>query len=153
MFSDEVFQMDQILSPVVVRIGDIFIAIKMAASDGVEIGKVAWVTPDWNSNDSERDETQEDGEYFLGPGFVLGAFVEIKERFGDEHIEEGHDRKEMAEADIEIASDTDVTVKEDKEQSEILSHTVLERMTERFHETVFGLFFNQRFDDTVESIA
>lgn len=82
----------------------------------------------------------------------LVPMIEIGRGFGGEKVEERENRKEVAEADIEIAGDADEGVEENEEYREILGGTVLERSREGREEIGSGTALDGT-DDAKERIC
>lgn len=146
---DEVAEVFQILSPIVIGIGCDHIAVFGTAGEHVVVGEIAWIDgerSDEEQTEEECGERSEDiSEVFLVP------MVEIGRGFGGEKVEERENRKEVAETDIEIAGDADEGIKENEEYREILSGAVLERGHEGREEIGSGPAFDGA-DDAEERI-
>ena len=126
-----VFQALHILSPVVVGIGDIFVAFGVATHCGVEIREIARVGKDGYENNPAGEDKNESAHD--APGCVIATVTlpVVKYGFGSEHVEEGKDWEEMSEADIEIARDAEVAVECDETKHGVLRDMRLERMCNR----------------------
>ncbi len=110
----------------------------MSTPDGVEVGKVAWIREGRDSDDNESENTNEHGEKVLGEILMLHPLQDIENHFGHQHIDEGENREEVTEADIEIASDADVTVESDEENHHSLSDAITEGVGQEAHPTAPG---------------
>ena len=120
------FEILQILSPIVVGISSIEVAVFVSTDDSIEVGEIARIAEDGHSDDKEKEDTDEPGDELAGQGFVGVTFVKVGQGFTHEEIEKRQDRKEVAEADGEVAGNAYVAIEQDKEQSEILCDFALE---------------------------
>lgn len=125
MFIDKFTQVFQILSPIIIGIGGNHIATCMAAYERIIIGKITGI--DTERNEEKRGK-KKSGDWSKDiPEFFGVTLVEVHGRFGHEEVEEGHNWEEVTEADVEITSDADVGIEQNKETSEVLSRVCLER--------------------------
>lgn len=116
----------QILTPVVVGVRHILVAILVSAADGVEVGEVARVRDDRDGNDRESSTGEEDAKRSVCRRLFALAFQDVEDRLGYEHIDEGEDREEVAVADVQVTGDADVAVEEDEEHHHVLSNPLTE---------------------------
>lgn len=146
---DEVAEVFQILSPIVIGIGCDHIAVFGTAGEHVVVGEIAWIDGERSDEEQTEEEcgkwSEDISEVFLVP------MVEIGRGFGGEKVEERENRKEVAETDIEIAGDADEGIKENEEYREILGGAVLERGHEGREEIGSGPAFDGA-DDAEERI-
>ena len=147
---DEVAEVLQILSPVVIGIGRDHIAVFGAACEHIVVGEIARINGERSDEEQAEEECSEwaedISEVFLVP------MIEIGRGFGGEKVEERENRKEVAETDIEIAGDADEGVEENEEYREILGGTVLERSREGWEEIGSGTALDGT-DDAKERIC
>lgn len=147
---DEVAEVLQILSPIVIGIGRDHIAVFGAACEHIVVGEIARINGERSDEEQAEEECSEwaedISEVFLVP------MIKIGRGFGGEKVEERENRKEVAEADIEIAGDADEGVEEDEEYREILGGTVLERSREGREEIGSGAALDGT-DDAKERIC
>lgn len=117
---DKAAEPSKILAPVVVRVGHILIAFLVPATDDIEVGEVARVRPHGNSDNREGRTGEENTQRPVSGGVFALAFQDIEDGFGDENIEEGKNREEVAEADVQVAGDADIAIEKDEEDHQIL---------------------------------
>ena len=79
------------------------------------------------------------------------AFVEVSEGLADHHVEKREDGEEVAKADVEVSSDTDIAVEEDKEYRQILGYIVMEGMSQEEREGK-EFFLGILSSDTIQTI-
>ena len=79
------------------------------------------------------------------------AFVEISEGLADHHVEKREDGEQVAKADVEVSSDTDITIEEDKEYRQILGYIVMEGMSQEKREGK-EFFLGILSSDTIQTI-
>ena len=79
------------------------------------------------------------------------AFVEISEGLANHHVEKREDGEEVAKADVEVSSDTDIAIEEDKEYRQILGYIVMEGMSQEEREGK-EFFLGILSSDTIQTI-
>ncbi len=126
------------------------VAIRVATSDGIEVREIIWIGQDWNRDNRKGETANDEPKDCLGWSF--GAVEDIKECFGDEHIENRQHRKEVTETDVHVPGDTDIAIKENKENTEVLCNAVLERIGQEGTDTI-GLLLTIGDANTIEGIA
>ena len=142
-----------VLPPVVVGIGDIFVALGMSAHRCVEIGEIARIGEDrYEKYPAGEDENESSHD---APRRVIAvmALPVVKDSLGSEDIEEGENREEMSKTDVEIAGDAEVAVEADKSEHGILRDMRLEGMSKYATPRLSASpVFIGNFDDATESV-
>lgn len=115
----------QILAPVIIGISSVQVAVFVSADDSIEVGEIARIAENRDRDDKKEEDSDEPGDELAGERFVRVTFVEVGQGFTHEEIEKRQDRKEVTEADGEVAGDAYVAVEQDKEQSEIFRNMAL----------------------------
>lgn len=118
--------MFQILTPVIVRISGIEIAVFVTTNGLIEIRQVTRIAEEYCGHTDKEHDTEEHGNQFSGNPFFFVAFVEISEGLANHHVEKREDWEEVAKADVEISGDADIAIEEDKEYRQILGYIVME---------------------------
>lgn len=139
------------MTPVVIGVSGIQITFGMAAGCRIEVREVAWIRKKGGDNNDEHENADE-ASYHLSSRWFFGvAFVKVSQGFSDEHVEKRQNGKEVTEANIEVAGDADVAVKEDEEGTEVLGDAILQGVTEETADPRI-LFFEKELDDSIETI-
>lgn len=147
-----VFQVFQILAPIVVGIGGIEVALEVTAGDRIEIGEVVRVGEEWGGCHDEEKNTEDYSDQLVSDGLSRMALVEVGQGLADEEVEEWKDREEVTESDVQVAGDADVAVKQDEKNREILSDVFSEGVSQELRKRECS-FLNVASADTVEAVS
>lgn len=110
----------EVLSPIIVRVSYILVAVFMSTTNDIEVREIARVGPDRDGDNRKGRTSEKDTKHPMGRRVFMLALQHIEDSLGNEDIEEGKNRKEVAVTDIEIAGDTDIAIEEDKEDHQVL---------------------------------
>lgn len=142
------------MSPVVVGVGDVFIPLARSAHSGVEVREVTtWESEDGNEDDPARKEEEKNADG--SPGGVIADVAPpvAEDHFASQDKEEGENREEVSEADIQIARDAQIAIERDEGEHHVFGDMRVEGMRDDAR-PAFSLFaiLSRDFENAPESV-